>query len=181
MTHQIAGVGLAAVSGAALDVPATTAAVLVGAAWLGSLLPDADLAGARVYRKTRVERRVLVARLAGSVVRLPLRLFVALPHRGVTHSLMGCALTAALVAWLVSFADPAVALAAGAGIAIGYGAHIAADACTPSGVALWAPLSAKRRRLLPARAQIRTGSLREYAVTALLASLLVAATVLLSG
>ena len=34
------------------------AVVLVGAAWLGSMLPDADLAGAHVYRRTRLERRV---------------------------------------------------------------------------------------------------------------------------
>ena len=35
-------VGAAAVSAAAADLPSATAAVLVGAAWLGSKLPDAD-------------------------------------------------------------------------------------------------------------------------------------------
>ena len=92
MTHQIAGVGAAAVAGAALDVPTTTAVVLVSAAWLGSLLPDADMAGSRVYRRTRVERRNLLARAVGALVRLPLRLLVLLPHRGFTHSLAACAL-----------------------------------------------------------------------------------------
>jgi hypothetical protein len=57
VTHQIAGVGLAAVSAAAVDARGTSAAVLIAGAWIGSLLPDADLAGARVDRRTRFERR----------------------------------------------------------------------------------------------------------------------------
>jgi membrane-bound metal-dependent hydrolase YbcI (DUF457 family) len=172
---------LAAVAGAALDVPGSTAVVLVGAAWVGSLLPDADMAGARVYRRTRIERRVLLARGLGALARLPLRILVLLPHRGITHSLFACALAAFLAALGVSLVAPAVAVAAGVGVAIGYTAHIAADACTPSGVPAWAPLSRKRRWLLPAPARVRTGSLREYALTAVLTALLVAATVLLAG
>jgi membrane-bound metal-dependent hydrolase YbcI (DUF457 family) len=170
MTHQIAGVGLAAVAAAALDVEATGAAVLVGAAWLGSMLPDADLAGARVYRRTRLERRVVLARLAGSLARLPLRLLTVLRHRGVTHSLLACVAAALLCGAAVSLVAPGVAVAAGAGLALGYGAHLIADACTPSGIALWAPLSRKRRWLLPRAARIPTGSLREYAVAAALAA-----------
>jgi hypothetical protein len=42
MSHQIAGVGLAAIAGAAADASTSTAAVLLGAAWLGWMLPDAD-------------------------------------------------------------------------------------------------------------------------------------------
>jgi inner membrane protein len=181
MTHQITGVGLAVVSGAALDVPVSAAVVLVGASWLGSMLPDADLAGARVYRRTRVERRVLLARGVGSLARLPLRLLVVLPHRGVTHSLFAGALAAVLAGILVSLAEPSVAVTAGAGMAIGYLAHIAADACTPSGVAVWAPVSRRRHHLLPAPARIPTGSLREYGLAALLATLLLTATVVLTG
>jgi membrane-bound metal-dependent hydrolase YbcI (DUF457 family) len=181
MTHQIAGVGLAAVCAAALDAPATEAVVLVGAAGLGSLLPDADLAGSRVYRRTRVERRVLLARVAGALARLPLRLLVLLGHRGVTHSLLACALAAGLSGLAVSLVAPGMALAAGAGLAIGYGAHLAADASTPSGIALLAPLTRRRFWLLPRPARIPTGSLREYAVALLLAGGALAASVLLSG
>ena len=181
MTHQIAGVGLAAVSSAALDVPASAAAVLVGAAWLGSMLPDADLAGAHLYRRTRIERRVLLARVLGALARLPLRLLIVLPHRGITHSLFACALAAVLSGFLASLAAPAVAVFAGAGMAIGYLTHIAADACTPSGVAVWAPLSRRRHHLLPRPARIPTGSLREYGFVALLTTLLLTATLVLAG
>src|SRR5689334_8851498 len=90
MTHQITGVGAAAA--VAAHAPAATAAMLVGAAWVGSLLPDADLAGARLYRRRRIERRLLAARALGLILRLPLRLLTLLPHRGITHSIVGCAL-----------------------------------------------------------------------------------------
>jgi hypothetical protein len=65
MSHQIAGAGLAAVSAAALDTSASAAAIVVGAAWLGALLPDADRAGARLYRRTPIERRLPLARPLG--------------------------------------------------------------------------------------------------------------------
>jgi membrane-bound metal-dependent hydrolase YbcI (DUF457 family) len=181
MTHQITGIGAAAVSAAALDVPSTAAAVLVGAAWLGSMLPDADRAGAHVYQRTRLERRHLSARLAGALVRLPLRLLVLLPHRGITHSLFACALATTVAGALVSFVAPELALAAAAGAGIGYAAHLAGDACTPGGVALWAPLSRRRRWLLPACARIPTGSLREIAAAVLLAAISLAAIVVLTG
>ena len=128
LTHQIAGVELAAVTVAAVDAPRASAAVLVGAAWFGSLLPDADLAGARVYRRTRFERRVPLARLAGMLLRLPVRLALLLGHRGPTHSLLACALATALTGVVASLIDPSLAPAAASGTAIGYGAHIAADA-----------------------------------------------------
>ncbi len=172
LTHQIAGVGLAAATVAAVDAPGASAAVLIGAAWVGSLLPDADLAGARFYRRTRIERQVPLVWLAGMLLRLPVRLATLLPHRGPTHSVLACALATALtgvVAWLI---HPDLALAASGGTAIGYGAHIAADACTPSGVPVWAPFSRRRRWLLPARARIPTGGLREYLSLALLGVLL---------
>jgi membrane-bound metal-dependent hydrolase YbcI (DUF457 family) len=154
---------------------------MLGAAWLGSMLPDGDLAGARLYRRTRIERRVPLVRVAGWLARMPVRVLVLLPHRGVTHSLFAGAVAAALAGALVSLAAPALANPAGAGMAIGYGAHIAADACTPGGVPLWAPLSTRRRWLLPMRARIRTGSLREYAVTGLVTGLLLTATLLLAS
>jgi membrane-bound metal-dependent hydrolase YbcI (DUF457 family) len=179
VTHQLTGVGLAAVGGTAVNFPAGTTAVLVGAAWLGSLLPDADRAGARLYRHTRIERRHVSARALGALARLPLRVLVVLPHRGPTHSLIGCALAAALAGLLVSMVAPGPAIVAAAGVGVGSLAHVAGDACTPGGVPLNWPLSRRRRWLLPARARIPTGSLREYAVTAALTSAALAAVVLL--
>jgi len=172
-THQIAGVGLAVVTAAALDATTTSAALLVGGAWLGSLLPDADRAGSRIYRPRRWERRAWPLRVLGWLARLPLRLLILLGHRGLTHSLAGCA-AVTILARLLS-----TELAAG--LAIGYLAHIAADACTPSGVPLLAPLTRRRFHLLPRPARIPTGSLRELAVAALLTAGAVAATLLLAG
>jgi inner membrane protein len=181
MTHQISGIGLAAVSAAALDLPAPVALALVGTAWLGSMLPDADRAGAQVYLRTRLERRVSLLRAFGALGRLPLRVLIVLPHRGPTHSLVGCALAAALAAALASLVVPTFTAAVGAGMAIGYLAHIAGDACTPAGVPLWAPLSRRRHWLVPRPARVPTGSLREYALTALLTVALTAATIALAG
>ena len=180
MTHQLSGVGLAAVAAAASDAPPETAAVLIAAAWLGSLLPDADKAGSHIYQRTRLERRHLSARALGAIARLPLRLLVALPHRGITHSVFACALAAAVAGALVSLVAPELAAAAAVGTGIGYGAHVAGDACTPGGVALWAPLSRKRRWLLPAFARIPTGSLRETAAAALFTVLSLGAVLMLA-
>jgi inner membrane protein len=147
--------------------------VLVAGAWLGSLLPDADRAGSRIYRARKLERRVWPLRLVGWLARTPLRLLILLGHRGLTHSLLACAGVAAL-GWLLA---PAL----GAGLALGYGAHVAADACTPGGVPLLAPLSRRRCWLLPRRGRIPTGSLRELAVAALLTAGAVAGTLMLAA
>jgi hypothetical protein len=80
MSHQIAGVGLATVAGAAVDASTSTTAVLLGAAWLGSMLPDADRAGTRIDHRTRLERRVALVAALGWIARLPLRLLN--PRRG---------------------------------------------------------------------------------------------------
>ena len=165
-THQIAGVGLAAVAAAALDAPAETVGLLIAGAWLGSLLPDADKAGSRIYHPRKLERHVWPLRVLGWIARIPLRLLMLLGHRGITHSLAACAVVA-LAASLLSreFA---------AGLAIGYLAHVAADACTPGGVPLLAPLTRRRWWLLPRRIRIPTGSLRELAVAAALTAAAVA-------
>src|SRR3954454_5485701 len=181
MSHQITGVGLAAVSAAALDASAPAAAIVVGSAWLGALLPDADRAGARLYRRTSIERRVRLLRPFGLLLRLPLRVLVVLPHRGPTHSLFGCAVAAAVAAALTSLIAPELAPLVAVGLATGYLAHIAGDACTPGGVPLWAPLSRRRRWLLPRPARVPTGSVCEYALTALLTLALTAATIALAG
>jgi inner membrane protein len=145
------------------------------------MLPDADRAGARLYRRTRVERRHVAARALGALARLPLRVLMLLPHRGPTHSLLGCALAAALAGLLVSLVAPGLAAVAAAGVAAGSIAHIAGDACTPGGVPLHWPLSRRRRWLLPAGARIPTGSAREYAFTAVFTAALVATFAVLSS
>jgi membrane-bound metal-dependent hydrolase YbcI (DUF457 family) len=94
-------------------------------------------------------------------MRLPVRLLSLLPHSGPTHSVLACVLVTVLCGIAVRLVDPALAPAAAAGVAIGYGGHLAADAGTPSGVPRWAPLLGSRRWLLPARARITTGSARE--------------------
>jgi membrane-bound metal-dependent hydrolase YbcI (DUF457 family) len=180
-THQIIGVGTAAVAAAATDTAVTSALVLVTGAWLGSLLPDADRAGSRVYRPTRFERRVWPARILGVVARLPLRALSVLRHRGITHSVAAAALAAAGCGLLASRVAPGAALAAGLGVAIGYGAHVAADACTPSGVPLLAPLSRRRWWLLPSAARIPTGGAREVVIAVVLGVASVIATGLLAG
>ncbi len=158
---------------AALDATSATAVALVGGAILGSLLPDADRAGSRIYRSRRIERRVWPIRVLGWISRLPLRVLLLFNHRGITHSLAACAVAA--------IACGLLARDLGIGVAIGYLAHIAADACTPSGVALFAPLSRRRRWLVPSPARIPTGSAREVVVAALMTVTAVAATVLLAG
>jgi inner membrane protein len=168
-------VGLAAVTVAALNANDTTAAATLGAAWVGSMLPDADLPAARLYRRTLIERRVPLLALAGGLARLPVRVLALLPHRGLTHSLPACALATLLCGLLVSLAEPRLAIAAAAGAAIGYGTHVAADACTPSGVPVWAPFSRRHTWLLPAGARIRTGSPREYLILTLLTVVLAVA------
>jgi inner membrane protein len=181
MSHQITGVGLAAVSAAAVDASAPAAAIMAGSAWLGALLPDADRAGARLYRRTPIERRVPLARPLGLLARLPLRVLTVLPHRGPTHSLFGCAVAAAVAGALTSLVAPELVPLVAVGLTIGYLAHIAGDACTPGGVPLWAPVSRRRRWLLPRPARVPTGSTREYALTGLLTVALAAATIALAG
>jgi membrane-bound metal-dependent hydrolase YbcI (DUF457 family) len=172
-THELVGVSLAVAAGRVLDAGPLETTGLAAAALLGSRLPDVDQLGARVHRRTRLERRTLLAGAAGLVLRLPLVMFaVVVSHRTLTHSALACAAVAALAALVAAPAGAGVALVVMGGAAIGYGAHIAADACTPAGVTLWAPLSRRRVWLLPPRARIRTGSRREAAFTTVAAAAL---------
>ena len=166
-THELVGVSLALAAARALEAGPLESAGLAVAALYGSRLPDLDQLGARAHRRSTLERRSLLFGAAGSAMRLPLIAFAALvPHRTVTHSALACAAAGGLVA-LVAFPLGAdAALVVGVGVAIGYAAHVAADACTPGGVCLWAPISRERVWLLPPRARIPTGSFREAALAA---------------
>lgn len=171
-THELIGVAVALGASRALEADALHTAALGAGALYGSWLPDVDQLGSRVHRRTRLERRNLVAGLCGLVGRLPLLAFGALArHRGVTHSLLACALVAALALAAAGLAGGAVALPV-AGLALGYSAHVAGDACTPSGVHFWAPLSQRPVWLLPRRRRISTGSFAEalVAIAALLSA-----------
>lgn len=172
-THELVGVSLAVAAGRVLDTGSLETAGLAAAALFGSWLPDVDRLGARVHRRTRIERRKRLVGGAGAVLRLPLRMFALLvPHRTITHSAAACAAVAALAALVASPAGASVAVVVAAGVAIGYASHVATDACTPAGVSLWAPLSLRRVWLLPRRARIRTGSWREAAFAAVAAAAL---------
>jgi membrane-bound metal-dependent hydrolase YbcI (DUF457 family) len=170
-THELVGVSLALAAAKVVEADPLESVGLAAASLCGSRLPDLDQLGARVHRRSRLERRSLLVGATGAALRLPLLAFAVLvPHRGVTHSVLACAAAAGFAALVAAPIGGAAALAAGGGVGIGYAAHLAADGCTPGGVSLWAPLSG-RVWLLPPRARIPTGSLREAA----LATMVVAA------
>jgi membrane-bound metal-dependent hydrolase YbcI (DUF457 family) len=173
-THELIGVTLAVAAGQALKAGPLETGGLAAAALIASRLPDVDVLGARIHRRTRLERRNLLAGAAGALLRLPLVVFAALvSHRSVTHSALACAAVPGLAALLAYPAGAGAALVVGGGLAMGYAAHVAADGCTPGGIRLWAPFSRRRVWLLPPRARIRTGSVGEAAVAVVAVAALV--------
>jgi membrane-bound metal-dependent hydrolase YbcI (DUF457 family) len=165
-THELVGVACAVAASRALELePLELAAVPAGAVW-GSWLPDADRFGTRVHRGGRLARRHRALAAVSAVLRLPLVVVALLArHRGLSHSVAACGLLGVVAALLAASVGGLGAAVAG-GCWCGYCAHVLADACTPSGVCLWWPVSRRRVWLLPRLVRIRTGSLRE----ALLAS-----------
>lgn len=165
-THELVGVSCALGASRALELDVLPGVALAAAAVCGSWLPDADQLGARVHRRSRLERRSLLVGAAGALARLPLLAFaLCTRHRGISHSLLACAALTGLAVFATVSLAPGFALA-GAGLTLGYVAHVLADACTPAGVGLWRPFAARRVHLLPAPARIPTGSAREALVTA---------------
>jgi inner membrane protein len=164
-THELIGVSLALTAGQALHAGPLETAGLSVAAVAGARLPDVDQLGARVHTPSRLERRSLIIGGVGAALRLPLVAFAGVvSHRALTHSAVACGAATALAALIASPAGPDAALVVGCGVALGYSSHVAADACTPGGVSLWAPLSRRRVWLLPSRARIPTGGVREALV-----------------
>jgi len=160
-THQLVGVTCALGVSQALGLETVQTAAVSITAVCGSWLPDADRLGTRVHRRSLLERRSLLAGALGVVARTPLWALALLGrHRGITHSLLACVLVGAAAAALgVALPSPGLALAGG--LALGYLAHVLADACTPSGVSLWAPFGPRTVWLVPRPARIPTGGLRE--------------------
>ena len=157
-THQAVGAAVTLAVCAAADSSGLVAAAAVCASLLGSRLPDADQPGARIHRRTRLERRSIVVRLAGRVLRLPMTIFAALAqHRGAAHWLVSGAATAIFLAGTAGALWPPLRLPIFIGASCGYSAHLLADACTPHGAPLLGPFSARRVHLLPRRMRVVTG------------------------
>jgi inner membrane protein len=146
----------------ALDLGAAALAGLAASALLGARLPDADVDGARIHRRTLAERRSWPVYVVGTIVRLPLLLARGLRHRGITHSLAACAVASLIVGFIASLAGGSPGVLVGAGVALGYLTHIAIDACTPGGVCPWAPFRWSPAWLVSPAARIRTGGVGEF-------------------
>ncbi len=144
LTHVAIGTvgcaGLAALFGVDISPP------VLGAAALGSLLPDVDTPSSR----------------AGFCV-YPLALWLErkFGHRTVTHSITGIGVCALLFSPLLLFAwghTPFMALVCG------FALHLAGDACTKAGIPLMWPR--RERWVFPgdAKFRLKTGSMAEWVV-----------------
>ena len=158
LTHEAIGAAVTLAVCAAADSGGLVATGAVCASLLGSRLPDADQPGARIHRRTRLERRSLAAGLAGAVLRLPMTIFAAFTtHRGATHWLLSGAVVTIVVAGAARALWPPLALPIAIGAGCGYAAHLLADACTPHGAPLLGPFSGRCVHLLPPRMRLVTG------------------------
>jgi membrane-bound metal-dependent hydrolase YbcI (DUF457 family) len=137
-THMIVGVTAAFLVAEALHTTPEAHAGLMGAAMLTAKLPDIDM-------------------------RLP-----GVTHRGATHTAVACGILVALAAAGAVMVTPRMAPVVAGGVAIGYGGHLVADACTPHGVPLLAPVHRRCVHLLPRALRIRTASPRERILVVML-------------
>lgn len=98
--------------------------------------------------------------------------FDVLPHRKVTH----CALACVALATVVVFGGLAIgglAVAVGAGLALGYCVHVAADMCTVRGIPLFWPALRRDWWLLPRALRVHTDKQSEAVAAGLVAVMLV--------
>ena len=161
MTHEAVGAAVTLAVCGSVDSGrlAAAAAAAVCASLLGSRLPDADQRGTRIHRRTRLERRRLIAALAGGALRLPMIAFAGLAqHRGATHWLLSAATATIILVGAAGVLWPPLVLPVAIGVGCGYCAHLLADACTPHGAPLLGPFSARRVHLLPPSFRVPTGS-----------------------
>lgn len=128
---------------------------------LGALLPDLDS-----------PRSLLTAwQVAGVSPLRPLARFInrTFGHRGALHSLMGWAIASTGFGVLMFF--PLWRATASFALSLGYLSHLAADACTKTGIPFFYPRRF-RYRLLPKSLRISTGSFAEDIVFTFLSTLL---------
>jgi membrane-bound metal-dependent hydrolase YbcI (DUF457 family) len=136
-----------------------TLPLALGAAAFGSLLPDLDASQSKIKHlsvkgiKPFFLPALLIHRQLG--------------HRGLSHSLVGLALVAALLFPLCFYWGLLPWLA----LLLGYASHLAADASTKSGIPVLYPKK-KRYHLLPPGLRFTTGSEAEEVLFPLLALLL---------
>ena len=156
-THILIGVSSLWLLRLAPDVltPDTMAPLAICAA-LGTLLPDLD-ANSSTIKHLRVARIQPFAPLSVLLSR-------DWGHRGMTHSLIGLSAFAVLVSPLVIIWSWPI----WAALCLGYISHLAADACTKSGIPLLHPRKT-RYHLLPRRFLFTTGSLAEDALVPIIA------------
>lgn len=156
-THTLIGVSslwlLAAIPN--VITPDTLAPLIICAA-LGALLPDLD-ANSSTIKYLSVARIQPFAPVAYVLSR-------DLGHRGATHSLLGLGVFTVLILPLLWF-WPWTLWAA---LVLGYASHLAADACTKSGIPLLHPRKV-RYHLLPRGWRFTTGSLAEDALVPIIA------------
>jgi membrane-bound metal-dependent hydrolase YbcI (DUF457 family) len=155
-THLMAGLGTLWLFDALPIFPAEKFPLLVGAAALGSLLPDLDASQSKIKH----------LQLGGiKPFLLPSQsIFRALGHRTLLHSLLALVYVALAGVLLAPFFGWPVALA----LWLGYASHLAADAATRSGIPFLYPRP-RRFYLLPKPWRIVTGSPAEDALFFLLA------------
>lgn len=148
-----------------LVVPFTSseyAAPLLLCGAVGALLPDLDS-----------PRSLLTAwKIAGFSPLLPLARVVnrTFGHRGMLHSLLGWAIASAGFTLLILF--PLWSARVSLALSFGYLSHLAADACTKTGIPFFYPRRL-RYRLLPKPLRFTTGSLAEDVLFTCLSILLV--------
>lgn len=122
--------------------------LLLGATAFGSLLPDLDASESKIKHLSLGGIKPFL---------LPSQaIHRHLGHRGFSHSLAALLLLAVLVLPLVFWWGWLTPLA----LLLGYGSHLAADACTKSGIPFLYPRK-KRYQLLPRSLRLTTGSLAE--------------------
>src|SRR5579871_1331731 len=148
-THTLAGISslwlLTALPGA---ITSETVGFLAALAAFGALLPDLDAMQSKITFLSVGGIRPF-ALPAAAIHR-------AFGHRGLLHSLAGLFLMGLFCLALTLAWEWQASLA----LWMGYASHLAADACTRSGIPLFFP-NKKRYRLLPMRLCFVTGSLAE--------------------
>ena len=145
-THAMIGVAsLGAFSLISGYFSSETFALLAVAAAFGALLPDLDAA----------ESQIKHLQVMGLKPLTPLSRIIhrALGHRGLLHSLLGVCLASLVVMPLGVWWDWSLPIT----VSLGYASHLAADACTKSGIPILFP---RRRRyyLVPRTWRLTTGS-----------------------